>query len=442
VRLLQDAPSNALLGSQPLQQALLQRPSVAALLPPHAAAAAAPASPAAAQQPPPPFALEQGVSTAALLLLSRSSLARQRDLAGQLLRQLARVATALQQSGAGGGGAAPAPVPAHAGLPGERRTSPTPAPAASMLAADGTPSRGGSCSLPPEAPSPEGGQAGAVRRRGSTPDAGGSASQQGPARMRGSTPDAGGSASKRRTFGAFGSARAARPGQRASSTDTAPPAAAAAGADAGAGGGAGAAAAAGAVGSDAAVQVSVWLRLAVLMPLLPIVRANRDQEGARNLRGRACTVLAQLMTCSQLAGSFLEPSEAGGAGDGVAPAAATAAMQLAGQSLMQRLQAVLAALSGGAWPGWLSGGNTRLREVGAWEGAKQLAAELSGKEALAEGVLSDILSALPIGLQPAERAGAVQLPEWLPWEGGERAWVAAAMGAVGLQGAPPPPLDG
>ena len=104
-------------------------------------------------------------------------------------------------------------------------------------------------------------------------------------------------AARRRNFGSgtFGSGRVRRLGAAAAASAAAPTAAqdspAGADADASAGG----LPALQLSTSSAAVQSSVWLRLGLLMPLLPIVHADREADARRNLKAQLVPALAWLL---------------------------------------------------------------------------------------------------------------------------------------------------
>ena len=105
-------------------------------------------------------------------------------------------------------------------------------------------------------------------------------------------------------------------------------------------------------GSAYAAQTAIWLRLAILFPLLPVVYADPEPAPAKNLRvhlGRAVVSLAAFPLvrngCCSSAGQLHAPA-AGGSG-------AWGAREL--QGLFERLAALLQALGSARWPAWLQG---------------------------------------------------------------------------------------
>lgn len=361
----QDRTSDCLLGRILLRQALQQHldkelgASSASLL----------ALPPDVSQPA-PFECEVGFAELALLLLSRSSLARQRELAGALVAQLARLAEALSRPSQPGGAAAAATAAAASGAEGDGGgAAEVPQPGIQHAAAAGSTDLDAVMAVKSPGESEEG--------VGAADGADGVAGSSQP----GAAP-AGGSGKLRRAFGAFGS----RNRQRASSHAADAPATAPL-------------APAGVCGEAAALQVSAWLRLMLLSPLLPTVRADREPDARKNLRPRCAATLAQLLAAQQL---DVSSSEGAAEASGEARAGAAAAAVLASQPLVGVLASVLAALASGSWAGWLSGGNMRLREVPALQTSEQLAAEAIAKQ-LPPRTLATILAALPLRLQPENR---------------------------------------
>ncbi|GAX83539.1 hypothetical protein CEUSTIGMA_g10964.t1, partial [Chlamydomonas eustigma] len=218
--------------------------------------------------------------------------------------------------------------------------------------------------------------------------------------------------SRKRPFGAFGSGRARRAGitsftptEISGSARTAGDAAAAAAAPllstgiaaapASSSGEAAAGGQAQQVGSAASVQVALWLRLSILLPLLPIIHADRDPDSRGNLRNLLVPALVHLLLAPHIrplapVGSALalqqgrlfkvpnslsrqKPSWEKLCLKYPDVAAALQAQDAAGESLQDRLSAILAALLSGGWASWLRGRqNKRLRDVAAFEGSKAL----------------------------------------------------------------------
>lgn len=111
-----------------------------------------------------------------------------------------------------------------------------------------------------------------------------------------------------------------------------------------------AAAAAAAAASPAAVQVSVWLRLALLLPLLPLVYKHRGAgDASSSLRGQLLRALVRLLAVPAVRASTV----AAGAAAGPAASAAAAAADAAGEPLPQRLLHLLRALLVGGWASWM-----------------------------------------------------------------------------------------
>ena len=97
----------------------------------------------------------------------------------------------------------------------------------------------------------------------------------------------------------------------------------------------------------AAAHSAVWLRLRLLLPLLPLVLAEVGQKaGRRGLRETLAAALIQLLALPPL---HIRSAELRGA----AADAARAAEAEAGESLVQRMVNVIQALLAGVWPAWL-----------------------------------------------------------------------------------------
>lgn len=119
-----------------------------------------------------------------------------------------------------------------------------------------------------------------------------------------------------------------------------------------------AAAAAAAAASPAAVQVSVWLRLSLLLPLLPLVYKHRTTaDASASLRGQLLRALLRLLAVPAVRADAAQAAaeEAGSAGPTVGgpAAAAAAAAEAAGEPLPQRLLHLLRALLVGGWASWM-----------------------------------------------------------------------------------------
>ncbi|GFR49621.1 hypothetical protein Agub_g11632, partial [Astrephomene gubernaculifera] len=157
------------------------------------------------------------------------------------------------------------------------------------------------------------------------------------------------------------------------------------------------------IGSPAALQVALWVRLRVLMPLLPLIYKDREPDPRRNLRCQLVPALLQLLASHLLwSQPQSQPSAAaaaagpagtgGGGGVGVAAAAdvasaeggeaalaaaAGAAAALAGEALHERLLHVLSALVCDQWASWLKPpGLKKLKDVPPYDNVPQLLADL------------------------------------------------------------------
>ena len=97
----------------------------------------------------------------------------------------------------------------------------------------------------------------------------------------------------------------------------------------------------------AAAHSAVWLRLRLLLPLLPLVLAEVGQKaGRRGLRETLAAALIQLLALPPL---HVRVAELHGA----AADAARAAEAESGESIVQRMVNVIQALLAGVWPAWL-----------------------------------------------------------------------------------------
>ena len=113
-------------------------------------------------------------------------------------------------------------------------------------------------------------------------------------------------------------------------------------------------AAAAAAASPAAVQASVWTRLALLLPLLPLVYKHRAADAASSLRGQLLRALLRLLAAPAVRADAVHArAAAAGAPDAAAAEAAAAAAEAAGEPLPQRLLHLLRALLVGGWASWM-----------------------------------------------------------------------------------------
>jgi len=140
-------------------------------------------------------------------------------------------------------------------------------------------------------------------------------------------------------------------------------------------------------GPPAAVQVAIWMRLQVLLPLMPMVYSDRETEQKRNLRDMLISSLLQLLGSS----AVRAPSGAGSTPEDASAAAG------AGEPLFGRLLAVLHGLLGGQWAAWLArhSEGKRLREVPAYAHAGALATSMTSMR-LPLHLTRRIRAALPI----------------------------------------------
>lgn len=111
--------------------------------------------------------------------------------------------------------------------------------------------------------------------------------------------------------------------------------------------------AAAAAASPAAVQVSVWVRLALLLPLLPLVYKHRAADASNSLRGQLLRALLRLLAAPAVRADAARARAAAAAGVGHVEAAAAAAAEMAGEPLPQRLLHLLRALLVGGWASWM-----------------------------------------------------------------------------------------
>eukprot|EP00850_Spirogloea_muscicola_P013663 SM000094S24680 [mRNA] locus=s94:135135:145411:+ [translate_table: standard] len=170
-----------------------------------------------------------------------------------------------------------------------------------------------------------------------------------------------------------------------------------------------------AVATAAALQTSLWLRLQFLLPLLPIIHADRDQT-ARNMRQLLAPILLRLLgtgVVQEAIEPVLLPLAASGpdswpgkqppvADDGeYAVRSAAVAAAMAGESLFERVLSLLHAVASGTWAAWLkpppgTKPAKALREVPPLDRdtAERMQSELDHMQ-LPEGVRLRIQAALP-----------------------------------------------
>ncbi|KAL4423112.1 hypothetical protein ABPG77_004795 [Micractinium sp. CCAP 211/92] len=155
----------------------------------------------------------------------------------------------------------------------------------------------------------------------------------------------------------------------------------------------------GAGASPAAVQVSAWLRLALLLPLLPLVYKHRSADAGAGLRGQLLRALLRLLASPAVradAAAALAGSD--GTDSSRAAATAAAAAAAAGEPLPQRLLHLLRALLVGGWASWMRLEGGKLRDVPAYEHSRQLAAEASALP-LPPRLQAAVAAALPLPQQ-------------------------------------------
>jgi len=140
-------------------------------------------------------------------------------------------------------------------------------------------------------------------------------------------------------------------------------------------------------GPAAAVQVAVWMRLQVLIPLLPVVYSDQEPDPKKNLRSMLSSSLVQLLRSAPIRSP---PSSA----------AASAAAATAWEPLSSRLLAVLHGLLGGQWATWLSRhSKEKLREALPLANTSQLQQAISGAR-LQHRVSQRLSAAMPVPLPP------------------------------------------
>jgi hypothetical protein len=183
------------------------------------------------------------------------------------------------------------------------------------------------------------------------------------------------------------------------------------------------------------VQVSVWLRLVLLLPLLPLVYKHRTADASGSLRGQLLRALLRLLAVPAVRANAAQAAaeEAASAGPAVCrpAAAAAAAAEAAGEPLLQRLLHLLRALLVGGWASWMRLEGGKLRDVPPFEHSRQLAADAAALP-LPRGLQAAVQAALPLNQQQAlanapscigtasgsAGSGLISLDPWLVLEGG------------------------
>ncbi|KAK9916244.1 hypothetical protein WJX75_000426 [Coccomyxa subellipsoidea] len=120
------------------------------------------------------------------------------------------------------------------------------------------------------------------------------------------------------------------------------------------------------VGSAEGVCAAVAVRMQILLPLLPVVYADREADRAKNLRYQLARALLPILASPLVYGTFRESKECGNAvmrDEQTGP-------------LFQQLQAVMHALLAPEWAIWLRGNQEKLRDVPAYEDSASLHADI------------------------------------------------------------------
>ncbi|KAL4458306.1 hypothetical protein ABPG75_013171 [Micractinium tetrahymenae] len=155
----------------------------------------------------------------------------------------------------------------------------------------------------------------------------------------------------------------------------------------------------GTAASPAAVQVSIWLRLAMLLPLLPLVYKHRSADASGGLRGQLLRALLRLLAAPGVhADAAAAAAGSVGTVGGRVAATAAAAAAAAGEPLPQRLLHLLRALVVGGWASWMRLEGGKLRDVPAYEHSRQLAAEASALPLLPR-LQAAVAATLPLSQQ-------------------------------------------
>ncbi|CAL8467360.1 g6897 [Coccomyxa elongata] len=145
------------------------------------------------------------------------------------------------------------------------------------------------------------------------------------------------------------------------------------------------------VGSAEGVTAAIALRLTILLPLLPIVYADREADRTKNLRYQLARALPAILASPLLRASFSRccgRESKAGPGEGKT------------ESLFGQLLAVMHALLSPEWATWLRGSQDKLRDVPAYEDSASLAADIKvmGPPIWLRDVLHSALHAIPAPL--------------------------------------------
>eukprot|EP00898_Chlorokybus_atmophyticus_P001512 jgi/Chlat1/2361/Chrsp17S02808 len=146
------------------------------------------------------------------------------------------------------------------------------------------------------------------------------------------------------------------------------------------------------LGLSASIHTSLWTRLQFLFPLLPMVFADREANHDRNMRSLLAPAILRMLG-SKVVQDIPVPTDLK---EDVAAAALAAATE-AGETLWDRLLAVLHALLSPCWVSWLkpkTNQRVALKEVGPYERASLLQGELNRMQ-LPKHLWTRIQAALP-----------------------------------------------
>lgn len=98
----------------------------------------------------------------------------------------------------------------------------------------------------------------------------------------------------------------------------------------------------------------MWARLALLLPLLPLIYKHRAADASASLRGQLLRALLRLLAAPAVRADAAHATAiAAGTPDEAAAEAAAAAAEAAGEPLPQRLLHLLRALLVGGWASWM-----------------------------------------------------------------------------------------